>query len=225
MKRSEINRILHGADGFIRHMGFSLPPFAHFSPKAWAELGREWDEVRNTMLGWDVTDYGLGRFEDIGLTLFTLRNGSLTDPRYPKRYAEKLLISQPGQLCPNHFHFHKTEDIINRGGGILAMRLWSCGEDGAPGEGSVEVVSDGCRKSLCSGDTLRLEPGQSVTLTPYLYHEFWAEGSACLIGEVSSVNDDNTDNRFAEPLGRFPRIEEDEEPLWLLCTEYPEARS
>jgi D-lyxose ketol-isomerase len=224
MKRSEINRILQEADGFIRRMGFALPPFAHFSPEAWAGLGHEWDEVRDVMLGWDVTDYGLGRFGEVGLTLFTIRNGSLTDPRYPKRYAEKLLISRPGQLCPNHFHFHKSEDIINRGGGTLAMRLWASDPEGNPAEGSVDVVSDGRRLRRKSGDTLYLEPGQSVTLTPYLYHEFWAEGSVCLIGEVSSVNDDNTDNRFAEPMGRFPTVEEDEAPLWLLCTEYPEAR-
>ena len=37
-------------------------------------------------------------------------------------------------------------------------------------------------------------------------------------------NDDNTDNRFYEPLGRFPEIEEDEPPYRLLCTEYPAAK-
>ena len=37
------------------------------------------------------------------------------------------------------------------------------------------------------------------------------------------VNDDNADNRFYEPQGRFPTIEEDEEPLYPLCFEYPEA--
>lgn len=225
MKRSEINRILLEADEFIKNMGFALPPFAHFPAVKWESLGREWDEVRDNMLGWDVTDYGLGRFESVGLTLFTIRNGSLTDPRYPKRYAEKLLISRPGQVCPNHFHFSKSEDIINRGGGTLAMRLWPSGPDGALGEGEAELSSDGCRLRVRAGDTLYLRPGQSVTLTPFLYHEFWAEEALCLIGEVSSVNDDNTDNRFYESMGRFPTVEEDEAPLWLLCTEYPEAKA
>ncbi len=45
-----------------------------------------------------------------------------------------------------------------------------------------------------------------------------------LIGEVSMCNDDNTDNRFLKPLGRFPTIEEDEAPYRLLCNEYPLAK-
>ena len=36
------------------------------------------------------------------------------------------------------------------------------------------------------------------------------------------VNDDATDNRFWEPIGRFPDIVEDEPAEALLCTEYPE---
>ena len=43
-------------------------------------------------------------------------------------------------------------------------------------------------------------------------------------GEVSMCNDDNCDNRFYEPLGRFPTIEEDEPPYRLLCNEYPPAK-
>ena len=45
-----------------------------------------------------------------------------------------------------------------------------------------------------------------------------------LLGEVSQCNDDNTDNRFNPPMGRFPKIEEDEPPYRLLCNEYPAAR-
>ena len=44
-----------------------------------------------------------------------------------------------------------------------------------------------------------------------------------LLGEVSQCNDDNTDNRFNPPVGRFPEIEEDEAPYRLLCNEYPVA--
>lgn len=224
MKRSQVNEILLGADEFISRMGFALPPFAHFTAAQWTELGHQWDEVRDNMLGWDVTDYGLSEFEKIGLTLFTIRNGSLTDPRYPKKYAEKLLISQPGQVCPNHFHFNKMEDIINRGGGVLAMRLWNSAPDGGLEDGEVEIVTDGCVKTVRGGETIYLKAGQSITLRPYQYHEFRAEESMCLIGEVSSVNDDNTDNRFYRPMGRFPTIDEDVPPVWLLCNEYPQAK-
>ena len=41
------------------------------------------------------------------------------------------------------------------------------------------------------------------------WHAFWGEGGDVLIGEVSTVNDDETDNWFAEPIGRFASIEED----------------
>ena len=46
-----------------------------------------------------------------------------------------------------------------------------------------------------------------------------------LIGEVSQCNDDKIDNRFYEDIGRFPKIEEDEEPYRLLCNEYPVAKN
>ena len=45
-----------------------------------------------------------------------------------------------------------------------------------------------------------------------------------LLGEVSQCNDDNNDNRFEPPVGRFPTIEEDEAPYRLLCNEYPSAK-
>jgi len=39
-------------------------------------------------------------------------------------------------------------------------------------------------------------------------------------GEVSTVNDDERDNRFFESIGRFPRIEEDEPATHLLVSDY-----
>lgn len=68
--------------------------------------------------------------------------------------------------------------------------------------------------------TSTLTPGESITLEPYCYHKFWGAESRVLVGEVSKVNDDNTDNRFYEPVGRFPAIEEDEAPLHLLVNDY-----
>jgi D-lyxose ketol-isomerase len=199
-----------------------LPPFAYFPAEKWRELGPEWDEVRHNMLGWDITDYGHGRFSDIGLVLFTLRNGSVSNPRYKKPYAEKILISEEGQLCPNHFHFNKMEDIINRGGGNLLIRVWQSDGQGGLSPGPLTVMTDGFQQVVKAGTTLRIEPGMSITLMPGQYHEFWAEPGfgPVLIGEVSSVNDDKTDNRFYESQGRFPQILEDEPPLYLLCNEY-----
>ena len=84
----------------------------------------------------------------------------------------------------------------------------------------MEVTCDGVARRLAAGDKLRLQPGESVTLMPHHWHAFWAEGADVLIGEVSTVNDDLTDNIFREPIGRFATIEEDEPPLHLLVADY-----
>ncbi|NLO49190.1 MAG: D-lyxose/D-mannose family sugar isomerase [Clostridiales bacterium] len=225
MKRSQINEILREADAFIKKMGFHLPPFAYFKPDKWKMLGDDWSEVRDNMLGWDITDYGHGKFSEIGLTLFTIRNGNNRNARYQKPYAEKLLISEEDQICPNHFHFSKMEDIINRGGGNLMMRIYQSDKTGGLSPEDVTIMTDGNRKTVKAGTVIRLSPGMSITLPPGQYHEFWAERGfgKVLIGEVSSVNDDETDNRFYEKQGRFPEIEEDEPPLFLLCNEYGAA--
>jgi D-lyxose ketol-isomerase len=222
MKRSEINKILRDADEFIKAQGFKLPPWAHTPPEEWKLLGAEYDEIRDLNLGWDVTDYGHGKFDEIGLTLFTIRNGSLKDKRYPKTYAEKLLISRENQVCPNHFHFSKTEDIINRGGGNLQIQMWQSEKKGELSDRDFDVVCDGVTRHCKSGQILTLTPGESITLVPGLYHAFWGQAGygSVLVGEVSSVNDDHIDNRFYVEQPRFPTIEEDEVPLWLLCTEY-----
>lgn len=225
MKRSEINAILRQAMSFIDSFKFALPPFAHWTPEEWKAKGHECDEIRDNMLGWDITDYGLGDFEKVGLVLITLRNGNQKNPKYNKPYAEKLLISQEGQVCTMHFHWSKMEDIINRGGGILMMKLYNSTEDEQLADTDVTIVSDGVEMTVPAGTTLELLPGQSVTLTRGCYHSFWAKPGhgPVLIGEVSQTNDDNTDNRFHEPMGRFPTIEEDEAPLRYLCNEYPAA--
>jgi D-lyxose ketol-isomerase len=41
-----------------------------------------------------------------------------------------------------------------------------------------------------------------------------------LLGGVSRVNDDYVDNRFFDPVGRFPAIEEDVKPICLLVNDY-----
>jgi D-lyxose ketol-isomerase len=104
------------------------------------------------------------------------------------------------------------------------MKLWNADpktEECIP-DGIVKIKVDGVVTEFEAGKTYRIKKGQSVCYTPYIYHTFWAEGGTCLIGEVSMVNDDATDNRFLEPIGRFPAIEEDVPPETLLCNEYPE---
>ena len=223
MKRSEINAIIVENIEFIKKMNFNLPKFAYFTPDEWLSKGHEYDEIRENMLGWDVTDYGHGDYKNIGLFLFTIRNGKLG--KGIKTYAEKILISDEDQYSPMHFHFNKMEDIINRGGGNLIVEIYNSTEDEQLADTDVKVFLDGHYEIVKAGTKLRLTPGESITLPPRQYHAFWAEkGSGkVLIGEVSMVNDDNTDNRFYEQQGRFPTIEEDVKPLYLLCNEYPKA--
>ena len=83
---------------------------------------------------------------------------------------------------------------------------------------------DGRHFTVKAGDTVRIRPGESICIQMGMYHSFWAEGGKVLVGEVSKVNDDRVDNRFYEPTGRFPVIEEDEKPLYLLGNEYPNAK-
>ena len=77
-----------------------------------------------------------------------------------------------------------------------------------------------------AGSLVKLRPGESIYIQQRLYHDFVVEPGTgpVLLGEVSQCNDDNTDNRFAEPIGRFPTVEEDEPPYRLLCNEYPKAK-
>lgn len=224
MKRSELNQIMNNAVEFIDKMNFKLPPFAFWSPEEWCEKGHEYDEIRDNMLGWDITDFGFGEFSKIGLLMFTVRNGNFSDKKYTKPYAEKLLIVEDKQVTPYHFHWSKMEDIINRGGGDLVVKVYNSTEDGKFSDTDVDIYMDGRHFTVRAGDTVRLGVGESISIQTGMYHSFWAEGGKALIGEVSKVNDDRVDNRFYEPTGRFPEIEEDEAPLYLLGNEYPAAK-
>ncbi len=228
MKRSEINKALRQLEEMAKEYRFSLPPFCGFTPEEWQNKGHEYDEIRDNMLGWDITDYGLDNFDKVGFSLITLRNGNLNmSEKYKKTYAEKLLYLSDGQYSPNHFHWSKMEDIINRGGGNLLIRVYnSLPDEEIDKVSDVTLHLDGVDTVVPAGTQIKLEPGMSISIQPYLYHDFEVEPGtgAVLIGEVSQCNDDNTDNRFHPPVGRFPAIEEDEPPYRLLCNEYPAAK-
>jgi len=221
MKRSTVNQILREGDAFIRSFGYVMPPFAYLSPDA---LRAKSDTaIFSSRLGWDITDYGAGKFDEMGLFLFTVRNGDVADLAKGRGmlYAEKIMISRKNQLSPMHRHDLKAEDIINRGGGQLVLELFAPNADGSIDRNSdVTVPVDGELRTLQAGGLLKLDPGESVTLMPGVWHAFWAEGGDSLIGEVSTVNDDLTDNIFEAPIGRFAEIEEDEPPLHLLVSDY-----
>lgn len=223
MKRSEINAILKDAMGFFAHHGFKLPPFADWTLEDWRKLPPEARHIVDARLGWDITEFGRGDFAKAGLLLFTIRNGRLADLKAGRGmvYAEKAMIVRENQMTLMHHHFTKTEDIINRGGARLALKLFTVGpESSIDKQTPVRVMMDGVRRTLAPGTVVTLSPGESITLFPDVYHAFWGEGGDVFVCEVSTVNDDETDNAFAEPVSRFPAVEEDEEPLRLLVSDY-----
>ena len=226
MKRSEINKALKDMEQMIWTCGFSLPPFCSFTPDEWREKGHDYDEIRDNMLGWDITDFGLGDFDRTGFSLITLRNGNVKQKKYTKTYAEKLLFLKEGQSAAMHFHWAKMEDIINRGGGNVQIRVYESSPDGGFSDSDVTVNSDGRSYMVPAGTVVTLHPGESITIYPYLYHDFHVEphSGPVLLGEVSMCNDDQEDNRFYQSIGRFPKIEEDQPPYRFLCNEYPKAK-
>ena len=223
MKRSEINTAIRWAKEFLKSHHISLPMYSNWSPEEWKAHGDEIDSIKKLMLGWDITDYGCGDFSTIGTVLYTVRNGSYVDPDAGVPYCEKYLIMRDGQRLPKHYHVNKTEDIINRAGGILQVFLWNADpKTGEQLDTDVVVYQDGIRHVYKPGEEICILPGNSISLTPYVAHIFGPKpGSGDLIcGEVSKVNDDLTDNYFMESTARFPTVEEDEPALHPMCNEY-----
>lgn len=189
------------------------------APEKWKGYGDS--EVVRNLLGWDLTDYGKGNFDKLGLILFTIRNGNLKTGD-PKPYAEKIMILRDGQVCPMHFHWSKREDIINRAGGNLVIKLYGSDDNEELAGQPLDVSVDGIIRTVEPGGEIVLEPGESICLEPGMYHSFYCERGTgdVMVGEVSAVNDDNADNRFHETMPRFPEVEEDEAPIHLLVNDY-----
>lgn len=226
MKRSEINNAIDRTIRLLEQNKQRLPHFAYWSPEQWATNVKALQTIRQTGLGWDVTDFGSGDFTAVGSVLFTLRNG-LSDgyTTIGTPYAEKMIVQQDacGQETPFHFHRLKTEDLINRGGGVLMLELYcSTADDALDIVREVRIYRDGFLHTLPAGAVVEVQQGDSITLTPGLFHRFWAKkGTGDLIAwEVSSVNDDKSDNVFLLESKRFTQIEEDEKSRYLLRTEY-----
>jgi len=220
MKRSEINQILKKAKTFMAERKFVLPPWANWSVADWKKNKEGAHEVIDNMLGWDITDFGSGDFYKTGLFLFTIRNGKLNVDKKP--YAEKIMIVEENQETPMHYHWAKMEDIINRGGGNLVIELYNTTSDDQLDTTPVSFKVDGVKRSVPAGGKVVLTPGESICLEQGMYHRFYGETGKgkVLVGEVSTVNDDASDNCFHSPVGRFPVIEEDEQPLHLLASDY-----
>jgi D-lyxose ketol-isomerase len=220
MRRSEINRLQMEALDLFDQYRFSLPLFGRWREADWRANATAARYCAAHQMGWDVTDFGSGRFGERGLVIFCVRNGrqGVADE---KPYAEKLLVVGENQETPFHFHKVKMEDIIVRGGGNLVLEFNNLDEAGGLAATPVSLMVDGIEHRLKPGEPLKIAPGQSATITRSLWHRFYGEPGkgTVFVGEVSQVNDDFTDNYFHEKLGRFAAIDEDEPKLYPLWNE------
>jgi len=150
---------------------------------------------------WDVTDFGLGDWQHFGLVLVNLAE--------EQEYCEKIMYAKEKMQTPAHCHWEKKEDIICRWG-KLAVQVWA----GIPHEnpGSDFIISiNHSPMPIMSGRVVELNAGSRITLLPGMFHAFYPLSEECIIGEVSTANDDQNDNFFFNPeVGRYPGIEEDE---------------
>ncbi len=223
MKRSQINAAIDNAHAALAQHGIRLPHYGYWSPDQWRQAGPEYDRVKLNMLGWAVTDFGQDDFDNIGITMFDVRNGTPERPEEGTPYGEKIFILKAGQRLPFHFHWKKKEDIISYAGGTLMLQVYASNEDETMNEEKPgEVYLDGVRHEFTAGQTFEIPHGCSLTITQKLYHRFWAkEGAGTLIGgEISTISIPKTDNRFGGNARRFVPIDEDEAPRWLLNIDY-----
>ena len=227
MRRSEVNQNIKKARAFAENSNIKLPPFASWSAEDWRERGPECNEIRDLMLGWDVTDFALNDFQTTGRTLFTLRNGSHQLTQYPRTYSEKFIFIEEDQAAPLHFHRSKTEDIINRAGGNIILQAYKASSEGQKSDEPFALSINGCTVPFSPGHTCRLTPGESVLIPAGIIHAFWSEkGTGMTVsGEIGNICDDINDNVFLVPCQRFCSIEEDELPIALLCHEYSAPRT
>jgi D-lyxose ketol-isomerase len=220
MKRSEVNSIIADIEKFFEQHHFKLPEWASWTPENWKGKYEICSEIIDNKLGWDITDFGSSDFRRKGLSLFTIRNGNWD--KKDKMYCEKIMVADEDQETPMHFHWNKTEDIINRGGGNLVMELYMATDYDKFSQETLTASIDGVLTSVKPGEPVILKPGQSICLRSRVYHRFYGQKGKgkVLIGEVSMVNDDANDNRFYDKIGRFPEITEDEKPVHLLVNDY-----
>ncbi len=211
MKRSFVDARIDEMQALCDRLGVVLPGFAHWGKADFLADPDSAAFIAARGLGWNVVEFRPGAFATDGLTLFTLRMGDWRDlaTKRGRLYAEKAIMSLDRQRAPHHYHVVKTEDIVNRGGARFVVELFRVNGHGEPTRDRFHVLKDVSVLDLGPGDQVRLEPGESLTLEPYVAHAFWAEGGTALAGEVSLANDDSTDNYFVPGLAPPGPIVED----------------
>jgi D-lyxose ketol-isomerase len=211
MRRSFIDRRIDAMLELCDRHKFKLPPFALWGEAQYRERAASAKRIGQAGLGWNVVEFARGAFATRGLSIFTSRMGDWRGlaAGSGRLYGEKAIMAEDGQRTPHHYHIVKTEDILNRGGARFIVELFKVDSAGARLDERFQALKDADLLDLAPGARVSLEPGESLTLEPFIAHSFWAEGGAVLAGEISLVNDDATDNYFLPPLTPFDPIEED----------------
>lgn len=222
MRRSFIDRRIEAMLELCDRHQFKLPPFALWGAAQYRAQPAAAKRIHKAGLGWNVVEFKPGAFEAEGLSVFTSRMGDWRGlaAGAGRLYAEKAMMAQDGQRTPHHFHVVKTEDILNRGGARFVVELFKVDATGARLDERLQVLKDVEMLDLAPGARVSLEPGESLTLEPFVAHSFWAEGGAVLAGEVSLANDDATDNYFLPALGPPAPIEEDAPMRYLTVRDH-----
>jgi len=211
LKRSFVEARIEAMLEMCARHGVALPPFALWSEAEYRADPAAARRIAERGLGWNIVEFAPGGFASEGLSAFTLRMGDWRGLQMGRGrlYAEKAILAEDGQRTPYHYHIVKTEDIVNRGGARFVVELCKVDRAGAKLKDRFRVVKDVTTLDLGPGDQVRLEPGESLILEPFVAHAFWAEGGTTLAGEVSLANDDRSDNYFVPPLPPPDPIAED----------------
>ncbi len=231
--RSTVDRYIEEGMMLLDKLGklHLLPPQAYWNLDDFVARTDDLDEMKRKGIGWDVTDFGSGRYREVGLLLYTLSNGMMVpgteDGSFDQDYANKLLIVGEGQVTPMHHHGTKKEDIWNIGGGVLEIGLYAVDQTtgSIDTQAQIKILRNNMWRIYNPATVISLEPGERVRLDTNHYHKFWGrkDKGPVVVMEVSMVNDDKSDNYFLteDKVGRFPEIEEDKKPRHLLYSEYP----
>ena len=60
MKRSKLNSEIRHMEELIQEHGSKFH-FCKWTPEEWNNKGSEYDEIRDNMLGWDITELWIGK--------------------------------------------------------------------------------------------------------------------------------------------------------------------
>ncbi len=194
--------------------GFRLPPFAYLMPSEWLTKSASYSELRHNGLGWMCTDFGA----DHGAVIrFILRRGDPEAEKYRKPYSEEIFMCRKGTSVPPHCHLSRMQDIVNRGGGVLTVRILGTRK----GMENVTLRKDGFTFTVHQYGLVKLCEGESLTIPAGCIHEICADGDDVAVSEISTFMCITSDDYFTvRKPARSLKLEEDEPPYRLLISDY-----